>query len=96
MNNYLYEVNIIGGIVMKNIAKLILTSIQFLVWFVIIIAAQYITLTTLSLPSGGEVERVQLLEAELTDVIYSDAPGFWSTNIQVLRDAEQPKIVIRG
>jgi hypothetical protein len=81
---------------MKNIAKLILTSIQFMVWFVIIIAAQYIVLAGLALPSDGDVERVQLLETEITDVVYSDAPGFWSTNISILKDLDEPKMTIRG
>ena len=65
-------------------------------WFVIIIAAQYLTLALLALPSAGEVERVQLFQKEPEDVVYADAPGFWSTNIGILQDTEEPKIAIRG
>jgi hypothetical protein len=80
---------------MKNVAKLILTGIQILVWFVIILSAQYLTLAALALPSSGDVERVHLINCEGESVCYADAPGFWSANLDTMRDMGEPKWIIR-
>lgn len=61
---------------MKSVAKLILSIIQIVMWFVIILGAQYLTLAALALPSGGDVERVHLVSSEGEDVCYADAPAF--------------------
>jgi len=38
--------------------------------------SQYLTLSALSIPSGGDVERVHLVECSDDNVCYADAPGF--------------------
>lgn len=83
-----------------RLIKFILSSLVFLVTFVTVLAAEYATLALITIPGGsGVVERVHLFpDPEDTDITYSDAIVFWSTDIQqsLVVEGEEPEYNIRG
>jgi hypothetical protein len=83
-----------------RLIKFILSSLVFSITFVIVLAAEYATLALITLPGGsGVVERVHLFpNPEDTDITYSDAITFWSTDIQqsLVTEGERPEYTIRA
>lgn len=82
-----------------NLIKSILTGIVFMVTFIIIMAAQYITLSIVTISGGDEsIERIHLFPEENYKVTYSDAVGFWGTSVSQSMDQGEmgPEYAIRG
>jgi hypothetical protein len=83
-----------------RLIRFILSSLVFSITFVIVLAAEYATLALITLPGGsGVVERVHLFpDPEDTDITYSDAITFWSTDIQqsLVVEGEKAEYTIRA
>ena len=83
-----------------RLIRFILTSLVFAVTFVTVLAAEYATLALITIPGGsGVVERVHLFpDPENTDITYTDALTFWSTDVEqsLVLGNEEPEYNIRG
>jgi len=79
-----------------RLAKTILVGIQLVIFFLVILGFQYVTLTAIALPSSGEVERVQLTNCTEDNVCYADSADFWATNIGQSYTMSEPKLMIRS